>query len=892
MMARYDDASATCRRRRGHRRPRCAPRPTRSSPRRPTTTAGSSGTALAVLPGRRPAPLRVLTALQHRAAGLRPVRDGARRRPGRPPRGPRVHVWVDETPARPAGRPAHRLGARPGRRAAHAHPGRGRRRRCIAGRRGRRRPRRRRTGSRPTATSRDKVGTYPLAVARARHRHPVLRLRPDDRRWTPRRRTAAAIADRGAAARARSSTSGGVADRARRARAVRNPRLDVTPAELITGDRHRGGRRSARRSGRRSPRSRGRRCAPRGDAGFAALLAQRAAAVGRPHGGRRRRGPRPPGAGRPARRTRRPRPDGHRRRRHARRRRRRAARPTARSCASSSSATGSSPRTRSATSRSASSRGRAGASRSTATSVVALALEYGGLTPAAAVRHGPRRRHRGDPARRHPAARRLRRRARPRRCPPSRSHYRVEPGPADGPDVGRPGALPAVPGRRPSGCCRSRSASSTGSTSSGFAVVAAVVARSPRASTTASASTAGSSPPPGPTSISREARLAVVGNVLTHVDYRGRGYATAVTGAVTAELLRYCDQVVLNVRSDNPPALQAYRRLGYAEHVRFEERLVHRLGSPWPDLTAPLRRLFDRRRERRPRSTAASGPPPTARRTPPGPMTDPARPRRDRPRPRRRGRPPDRVGRARDARPAPDPRAVRARAAARRPPHRRVPPRHDRDREPDADAQGRRRRGRTSRPRTRCRRKDDVAAALVAEYGIATYARRGEDRDTYYAPPQRGRRHAPADHDGRRLRPRLAAPQRAAATRCQEVLAGTEETTTGVIRLQAMAADGALGFPVVAVNEAQTKHLFDNRYGTGQSHARRHPAGDEHPHRRAQRRRRRLRLGRQGDRVADGRPRRPRRGRRGRPGPRPRGADGRLPGHDRRRGRRRGASCS
>jgi ribosomal protein S18 acetylase RimI-like enzyme len=95
--------------------------------------------------------------------------------------------------------------------------------------------------------------------------------------------------------------------------------------------------------------------------------------------------------------------------------------------------------------------------------------------------------------------------------------------------------------------------------------------------------------------IGREARIAVVGNVLTHVDYRGRGFATAVTGAVTAELLRTCDQVVLNVRSDNPPALQAYRRLGYTEHVRFEERLAHRLGSPWPDLTAPIRRLFTRR---------------------------------------------------------------------------------------------------------------------------------------------------------------------------------------------------------------------------------------------------------------------------------------------------------
>lgn len=95
--------------------------------------------------------------------------------------------------------------------------------------------------------------------------------------------------------------------------------------------------------------------------------------------------------------------------------------------------------------------------------------------------------------------------------------------------------------------------------------------------------------------ISRTARLGVVGNVLTHLDFRGRGYAKAVTGAVTAELLRSCDQVALNVRSDNPPALQAYRSLGYAEHVRFEERLVHRLGSPWPALTAPLRRLFTRR---------------------------------------------------------------------------------------------------------------------------------------------------------------------------------------------------------------------------------------------------------------------------------------------------------
>lgn len=96
--------------------------------------------------------------------------------------------------------------------------------------------------------------------------------------------------------------------------------------------------------------------------------------------------------------------------------------------------------------------------------------------------------------------------------------------------------------------------------------------------------------------ISREARLGVVGNVLTHVDFRGRGYATAVTGAVTAELLRTCDQVTLNVRSDNPPALAAYRRLGYREHVRFEERLVHRTRQEGglAGLSATLRRILGR----------------------------------------------------------------------------------------------------------------------------------------------------------------------------------------------------------------------------------------------------------------------------------------------------------
>jgi ribosomal protein S18 acetylase RimI-like enzyme len=95
--------------------------------------------------------------------------------------------------------------------------------------------------------------------------------------------------------------------------------------------------------------------------------------------------------------------------------------------------------------------------------------------------------------------------------------------------------------------------------------------------------------------ISASARLGVVGNVLTNHQFRGRGYATAVTGAVTAELLRTCDHVVLNVRSDNPPALNVYRRLGYQEHCRFEERLIHRLGPPWADLPSALRRFFPRK---------------------------------------------------------------------------------------------------------------------------------------------------------------------------------------------------------------------------------------------------------------------------------------------------------
>jgi RimJ/RimL family protein N-acetyltransferase len=97
--------------------------------------------------------------------------------------------------------------------------------------------------------------------------------------------------------------------------------------------------------------------------------------------------------------------------------------------------------------------------------------------------------------------------------------------------------------------------------------------------------------------VSPAARLAVVGNVMTHTEYRGRGYATAVTGAVTAELLRFCDQVVLNVRADNAPALAAYRRLGYEIHLTFDERLIHRNEPLWGGWTGPIRRIFSSRKE-------------------------------------------------------------------------------------------------------------------------------------------------------------------------------------------------------------------------------------------------------------------------------------------------------
>ncbi len=111
---------------------------------------------------------------------------------------------------------------------------------------------------------------------------------------------------------------------------------------------------------------------------------------------------------------------------------------------------------------------------------------------------------------------------------------------------------------------------------------------------------------------------------------------------------------------------------------------------------------------------------------------------------------------------------------------------------------------------------DDVASALVKYYEIPVFAIKGEDRDTYYKHIYEVlniKPHITMD-DGADLISTLHKEKRDILS---NVIGGTEETTTGVIRLRAMAKDGALQYPVIAVNDAYTKHLFDNRYGTGQS---------------------------------------------------------------------------
>ena len=111
---------------------------------------------------------------------------------------------------------------------------------------------------------------------------------------------------------------------------------------------------------------------------------------------------------------------------------------------------------------------------------------------------------------------------------------------------------------------------------------------------------------------------------------------------------------------------------------------------------------------------------------------------------------------------------------------------------------------------------DDVAAAICDQSGIDVYAIKGEDNETYYRHINAVLDHRPnvTMDDGADL---VSLLHRERQDQLQEVIGGTEETTTGIIRLRAMANDGALKYPIVSVNDADTKHLFDNRFGTGQS---------------------------------------------------------------------------
>ena len=111
---------------------------------------------------------------------------------------------------------------------------------------------------------------------------------------------------------------------------------------------------------------------------------------------------------------------------------------------------------------------------------------------------------------------------------------------------------------------------------------------------------------------------------------------------------------------------------------------------------------------------------------------------------------------------------------------------------------------------------DDVAASLIADEGISVYAIKGEDEQTYYRHIHAALDHAPqmTMDDGCDL---VSSLHKDRADLIPHVIAGTEETTTGVIRLRSMQQNGVLKFPVLAVNDSDTKHLFDNRYGTGQS---------------------------------------------------------------------------
>lgn len=111
---------------------------------------------------------------------------------------------------------------------------------------------------------------------------------------------------------------------------------------------------------------------------------------------------------------------------------------------------------------------------------------------------------------------------------------------------------------------------------------------------------------------------------------------------------------------------------------------------------------------------------------------------------------------------------------------------------------------------------DDVAASIVRDFGIPVFAKKGEDKETYYRHIKSAIGHKPTltMDDGADVVSTIHKEHR---DLINQIIGGTEETTTGVIRLRSMERDGALGYPIIAVNDARTKFMFDNRYGTGQS---------------------------------------------------------------------------
>ena len=463
----------------------------------------------------------------------------------------------------------------------------------------------------------------------------------------------------------------------------------------------------------------------------------------------------------------------------------------------------------------------------TATTSVALVLEYSGPDAPAAVRDGPTptasRRSCATSSGRAP-------RTSPRRPDVAAGRRARSTASTPGPPMVRMwvdrAPLPAVPGDRPAAAA-GRDRRAQPALPARVRVVAAVDARSPRASTTASASTASWSPRPGTHVISPTARLAVVGNVLTHVDYRGRGFATAVTGAVTAELLRTCDQVVLNVRVRQPARAQRLpaARLRRARPLRGAARPSPRLAVARPRGAAapPLRPQGDR-----PSMTTASARcPPTTSPTsasPPRASAGSSGPSARCPSCASSASASSASGRSTGLRIGACLHVTTETANLMR----------------TLKAGGAEVVLAASNPLST---KDDVAAALVAEYGIATFARRGEDRDTYYA-------HLNAVADTH--------PQLTMDDGCDLVsLLHSERPDQVPEVLAGHRGDDDRRHPAQGDGRRRRARLPGHRGQRGPDQAplrqplrhrpvdaRRHPARDEHPHRRPQRRRRRLRLGR------------------------------------------------